>query len=43
MMKSTLQPVSTLQWKVFLSNQINFLYMCEPNLSNIYHIGTIFQ
>ena len=27
----------TLQWKIFLFNQINFTYICESNLINIYH------
>ena len=40
---SSLRPVSTLQWEIFLFNQINFPYICKPNLTNIYHIEIIFQ
>ena len=28
---------------MFLSNQIIFLYMCEPNLTNFYHVEIISQ
>ena len=41
-MISSLRPVSIIERKMFLSNQIKFLYMCEPNLTNIYHIKIIF-
>ena len=43
MIKSSLRHVSTLQLKIFLSSQVNFLHMCEPNLTNIHHIDIIFQ
>ena len=43
MIKSLLKPVSTLQLKIILSNQFNFLYACKPNLTSIYHTEIIFQ
>ena len=43
MIKVALIAVSTLQYKMFLSNQIHFLYMFEPNVTNVYHIEIILQ
>ena len=43
MTKVSLRPVSTLQYKMILSNQIIFLYMSEPNVTNVYHMEIIFQ
>ena len=41
MIKSSMKPVSTIKWKIFLSNQVNFLIgqKCFPQKLNMRHIS----